>query len=188
MGTDEVGLLGAFNLENITAGIAAVATQGIYDTGLIREVVSQFRGLEHRLEFVAEKEGVKYYNDSFSTTPETAVAALSAFSAPVILIVGGSEKNSDYKALARELSSRPVKALLATGKTGPKIAEQARGLGFSGRIIDTGLTDMERIVKVAAEQSSSGDVVLLSPASASFDMFTDYKHRGELFKKFVALL
>ena len=185
MDVSEVGLLGEFNLENVTAAITAVFAAGVNDFALMRKVITEFKGLEHRLELVSEIKGVRFYNDSFSTTPETAMAALTAFSAPVILIAGGSEKNSDYAQLGKKIASSQVKALLAIGITGPKIAKAARIAGYNGKILEENLGNMQLIVAKANELASTGDVVLLSPASASFDMFTNYKHRGELFKKFV---
>ncbi len=186
--TSEVKLLGRFNLENITAAIAASAAVGVADKELIRKAVSEFRGLPHRLEFVREVKGVKFYNDSFSTTPETAIAAISAFSSPLILIVGGSDKNADYADLARAIADSKIKALIPIGTTGPKVANFARKAGFAGRIIAVKPSSMETIVLEANSIAESGDVVLLSPASASFDMFKNYKHRGEMFKKFVTRL
>jgi UDP-N-acetylmuramoylalanine--D-glutamate ligase len=184
----KVGLLGEFNLENVSAAMAAVSAAGVNDKEIINKAISEFKGLPHRLELVAEIGGVKYYDDSFSTTPETAIAALSAFDAPLILIAGGSEKNSDYTTLGKDIARRNIKALLAIGLTGPKIAAAAASAGFEGIIAEKDLKDMQAIVGKASQLAESGDIVLLSPASASFDMFTNYKHRGELFKKFVKQL
>ncbi|OGE79432.1 MAG: UDP-N-acetylmuramoylalanine--D-glutamate ligase [Candidatus Doudnabacteria bacterium RIFCSPHIGHO2_01_FULL_46_14] len=186
--TTVVKLLGRFNLENVTAAIAAVTAAGVTDSEVIKKVISEFKGLEHRLELVAEIKGVRFYNDSFATTPETTMAALTAFDSPIILIAGGSEKNSNYHGLARKIAEHKVKDLIAVGITGPKIAALARDAGFGGKIYDTDLTDMEKIVAKANSVADPGDVVLLSPASASFDMFANYKQRGELFKKFVSKL
>jgi len=188
MQTGEVRLLGRFNLENVTAAIAAAAAVGVSDPVVIREVVSGFEGLPHRLEFVRSVGNVKFYNDSFATTPETTMAALSAFSEPTVLIVGGSEKNADYTQLGSTIAGSKVAALLPIGKTGPRIAESARRAGYRGKILDRAFGNMEEIVVVANEVARPGDVVLLSPASASLDMFSNYKHRGELFKKFVSRL
>src|SRR3989344_5514994 len=99
----EIGLLGKFNEANVAAAVAAVKAAGAKDFEIIKKIVREFKGLPHRLEFVAEKEGVKYYDDSFSTTPETAMAALTAFDTPIILIAGGSEKNSDYTELGKTI-------------------------------------------------------------------------------------
>ncbi|MDP3740935.1 MAG: UDP-N-acetylmuramoyl-L-alanine--D-glutamate ligase [bacterium] len=184
----DVKLIGRFNLENVTAAITAASCLGPLDPNVIKKVVSEFHGLPHRLEFVSEILGVKFFNDSFSTTPETAMAALSAFDEPVILIAGGSEKNADYTDLAGAVTDSKVKILIPIGITGPKIAKAARSAGFEGRIAEGDFGSMEEIVKKANSAAVSGDIVLLSPASASFDMFKDYKHRGELFRKFVKKL
>lgn len=181
----ESKLIGAFNLENITAAIAAAAAAGVADPGLIREVVSEFRGLPHRLEYVGEINGIKFYDDSFSTTPETAAAALGAFPGPLILIAGGSEKKSEYAPLGRAIAHGLVKALLPIGRTGGRIAKAAREQGYQGRIVDKNLPDMLAIVKEANALARPGDTVLLSPGAASFDMFANYVQRGELFQKFV---
>lgn len=183
--TASVKLLGRFNLENVTAAVAAAAAAGVTDIGAIAHAVKAFPGLPHRLELVAEVRGVRFYNDSFATTPETTIAALTAFDSPVILIVGGSEKNSDYQGLAKFIASSRVKVLLPIGITGAKIVSLARAAEFPGRIIEKELGNMGEIVAAANEAAEPGDVVLLSPASASFDMFKNYKHRGELFKKMV---
>ncbi len=184
----QVKLLGRFNLENVTAAVAAVAAVGVTEAEVIRKVISDFKGLPHRLEFVRELKGVKFYNDSASTTPETTTAAVSAFAEPIILIVGGSEKNADYSRLAQTIADSKIKALIPIGLIGPKIAAQARQAGYQGRIVDEKLENMEKIVTKANELALAGDVVLLSPATASFDMFKNYLHRGELFKKFVERL
>ena len=181
----EVQLLGQFNLENVTASIAAAYACGVREFEAIRQTVKDFQGLPHRLEFVAEIKGVKFYNDSFSTTPETAIAAISAFDSPLVLIVGGSEKNADYHELARVIAQSKIAALVPIGITGPKIANFAREAGYDGRIIDKKFEDMEEVVREANLAASIDEIVLLSPASASFDMFTNYKQRGELFTKFV---
>lgn len=188
MSVEAVGLLGRFNLQNVTAAIVAAAAVGVRDSKLVEKVVREFKGLEHRLEFVAEIQGVRFYNDSFSTTPDTAIAAMEAFEGPLIMLVGGSKKGSDYSQLGHEIARCQVKALVPIGQTGQEIADFARNAGYDGRIIDKKFGTMEEIVDAASELADSGDVVLLSPASASFDMFSNYKHRGELFKKFVKRL
>lgn len=185
MSASEVGLVGKFNLENITAGIAASGAAGVDDAEVIRKAVRAFRGLPHRLELAAEIQGVKFYDDSCSTTPETAEAAISAFAEPLILIVGGSEKKSDYSGLAEAIAKGRIKALIPIGITGPVIAKLSRAAGFDGRILDVNLENMESIVAEANKFAEPGEVVLLSPASASFDMFANYQQRGELFQKYV---
>lgn len=182
MNVSDVKLLGRFNLENVTAAIAAAVAAGVNDFGAIKTAVANFTGLPHRLEFVRAVRGVKYYDDSFSTTPETAIAALSAFAEPIILIVGGSDKHADYGGLAQTIADKKIKVLISIGVTGPKIAELARNTGFKGKIIEEKLENMENLVAAASKAAEAGDIVLLSPASASFDMFRDYKDRGEQFQ------
>ena len=153
----------------------------------IRKAALSFEGLEHRLETVRMVCGVLYVNDSFSTVPETAIAALESFVEPIILIAGGSEKGSDFTELGTSIAQKKVKTLIAIGKMTDRIVTAATNAGYKGKII-TGLRDMHAIVKAAAGEASKGDVVLLSPACASFDMFTNYKERGKLFKHEVFLL
>jgi len=181
--TNKLQILGVHNWENIcaacTAGFLARA-----DLNSIKKVVFSFKGLEHRLEFVREIRGVKFYNDSFSTTPETTIAAIRAFSQPITLIVGGSEKGSDYTQLGKEISQSKVKTLILMGKTAQKIKKVVQGEGFRGKIIYKP-GGMKEIVQKAFAEAKKGEVVLLSPACASFGMFKNYKDRGEQFKKYV---
>lgn len=184
----EVFLRGEHNLQNVLAA-SLVARLMDVDRAKVREVARTFKGLEHRLEFVREVDGVKYYDDSFSTTPETAMAALHSFAEPLIMILGGSEKNSDYILLGQELHRCPnLKAVILVGVTAGRIEEAVRVAGgFADRVrVVRGLKDMGGIVKAAAAAAAPGDVVLLSPACASFDMFKNYKDRGEQFKKRVS--
>src|SRR6185312_3177550 len=126
---------------------------------------------EHRLELVREVHGVRYYDDSFSTVPETAIAAISAFTQPEILILGGSSKNSDFTELGKIISwVGNIKAIIGIGIEWPKIKSQIQNPQFA---IIEGLTSMKEIVTKAYELAESGDVVLLSPACASFDMFAN---------------
>lgn len=185
--TRELILPGAHNWENVTAAICAASLAGISSLA-IRKAIFEFKGLEHRLEFVRKVAGVKYFNDSFSTTPETAIAAIKAFKEPIILIAGGSEKGLDYIQLGREITNSSVKTLILIGQIAGKIEEAVMACsrfkvrGSKLKIIEN-LKTMKEIVKVASKETRPGDVVLLSPASASFDMFKNYKDRGEQFKK-----
>lgn len=178
----EVFLRGEHNLQNVLAASLASLSFGAKMTAAA-EVVKTFRGLEHRLEFVREVDEIKFYNDSFSTTPETAVAAIRSFSEPEVVILGGSEKGSDYRSLGRSVvQAHNLKALILIGLTAPKIkAAIAEAGGFKGQIVE-GLKSMAEIVGCAKSIAKSGEVVLLSPACASFDMFKNYKDRGEQFK------
>lgn len=182
---EELKLRGRHNLENITAASLAVYLAGAKPT-VIAEVVKSFNGLEHRLELVREVNGVKYYNDSFSTVPETAIAALDSFAEPIILIAGGSDKKSDYTELGKKIANANVKAIILVGDMAEKIKASIPSK-YKGEII-TGLTKMDDMVTKAANLASAGDVVLLSPACASFGLFENYKDRGNQFKEVVGKL
>lgn len=178
----EVKLLGKHNLQNICAAITAVwkVTQNI---DAIRSVVSSFSGLEHRLELVRELDGVRYYNDSFGTTPETATVAIQSFTEPEVVILGGSDKGADYTELAEVVAKANVRQVLLIGEQAERIKSALNAAGFTNTI--RGGSTIEEIVSTAHSQAQSGDVVLLSPACASFDMFSNYEDRGKQFKKAV---
>ncbi len=181
----DIFILGEHNWENVCAAVCVGKILGI-ENKIIREAVVGFKGLEHRLEFVREIGGVKYYNDSFSTTPETAIAALRSFAGPLIIILGGSEKGSNYLKLGRVISQMDnLKIVFLIGKTAGQLDEAVRvGGGFKETIkVIRGQGSMAAIVKTAASLAQKGDTVLLSPGCASFDMFKNYKARGEQFKK-----
>lgn len=183
--TEDIKLIGDHNLENVCAAVTAYY-QISQDLEPAQEVLSTFAGLEHRLEFVREVDGVKYYDDSFGTTPDTAVVAIRSFVEPKILILGGSDKGIPFDPLADEVAKARVKHVIAIGQTGHVIAELLRKRGFKD--ITEGLTSMSQIVSKAHEVAEPGDVVLLSTACASFGMFRDYKDRGEQFKQAVLKL
>ncbi|MBI3558776.1 hypothetical protein HY085_00095, partial [Candidatus Gottesmanbacteria bacterium] len=162
----ETKLRGGHNQENIAAAVAVAKIIGVSEIRVVR-VVRDFRGLEHRLEEVKTVKGVTFYNDSFSTTPETAIAAIKSFTEPEIVILGGSSKNSDFTELGSVISkAKNIKLVILIGAEGPKIARKIRGV----RVVRGGST-MAEIIKMAYNKAESGDVVLLSPACASFDMF-----------------
>ena len=177
--TSEVTLRGQHNLENIAAAATAAYLAGA-DLDSIKKVVKRFKGLEHRLEFVGQHAGIKYYNDSFSTTPDTAIAAVSAFTDPIILIAGGSEKNADYTDLGQAILKSAVKTAILIGDTGPRIKAK---IGRSKIKIIDNCKNIEDAVRAARSETKKGDVILLSPASASFDWFENYKQRGKKFKE-----
>lgn len=181
----DVKLLGKHNLQNICAAITAVWQVAPSDEA-IRSVVSTFGGLEHRLELVRELDGVKYYDDSFGTTPETAIVAMEAFDEPKIIILGGSDKGASFDKMAKTVSSNNVKTAILIGELAPAIEQSLRAGGFNN--IKTGLTKMTEIVDAARQAAQSGDVVLLSTGCASFDLFQNYKDRGEQFKQAVQAL
>lgn len=183
--TKDILLVGKHNWENVCAAVMAAIAAGV-DTRHIVKVLKTFNGLEHRLELVATISGVKFYDDSFSTTPETAEAAIEAFDAPEILILGGSSKNSDFTRLGKLISEKEnIKAIIGIGREWSRIKSKIKNEKL--KIIE-GCNNTHEIVKAASEMATLGDVVLLSPACASFDMFKNYKERGNQFKKEVLAL
>lgn len=178
----EVKLLGKHNQENICAATAAAFACGS-SLSSVTKVLREFSGLPHRLELAGQVEGVTFYDDSYSTIPETAIAAINSFTQPLILILGGSEKHSDYSKLGSAVAdAKNVKEIILVGVMAGKI-KQAIDLThkFKGKLSDGGKT-MQEIVMKAKALAKAGDIVLLSPAAASFDMFENYKDRGNQFK------
>ncbi|QHU90157.1 UDP-N-acetylmuramoyl-L-alanine--D-glutamate ligase [Candidatus Saccharibacteria bacterium oral taxon 488] len=180
--TDHLRLPGAHNLENACAAISAVTELPItvideqYAAGL-----ESFTGLPHRLKFVAEKNGVKYYDDSIATTPGSAIAALRAFEAPKVLVVGGYDKGADYDEMAVEITRQAVRAVIIIGANAAKIEQSLRQASVTATMVALGQTTMVDVVAQANQLSRPGDVVILSPAAASFGMFKNYVDRGEQF-------
>lgn len=183
--TKDVKLIGRHNLQNVCAAITAV-WQVSQDIAAITQVLKTFSGLEHRLEFVREFRSAKYYDDSFGTTPDTTIVAIQAIIEPKVLILGGSDKGSDYSSLIDEVIKNRVHTVIAIGQTGPKIAEMLKAKGFTNVI--SGLDKMTDVVATASKKAKPGDAVLLSTASASFGLFKDYKDRGDQFKQAVLAL
>jgi len=180
--TDDIHLLGEHNLQNVCAAVTAV-WQVVQDPRPIRDAVTDFSGLPFRLEKIRELHGVTYFNDSFGTTPETSIVAIKAFDQPKIIILGGSDKGADFNELARTIAGLDVRAAILIGKTAPKIAAALNQAGFKNII--TSPMSMKGAVLECQKQASDGDVVLLSTACASFDMFKNYKDRGEQFNQAV---
>lgn len=178
----DIKLLGVHNLQNICASITAV-WQVHKDVDAIKKVLSTFTGLEHRLEFVREFDGVKYYDDSFGTTPETSIVAIKSFEQPKVLILGGSDKGASYDQLAEVVADNRVKHTIVIGEIADKIVGSLKNKGFND--ITTGLKTMSEIVSAAKNISAPGDVVLLSTGAASFGLFENYKDRGNQFKSCV---
>lgn len=177
----DIFLPGKHNLENVCAAAMAAILAGV-STDTIEKVLKTFKGLEHRLEFVSEVQGVRYYDDSFSTIQETTIAAIKSFNAPEILILGGSSKKSDFTELGKVIrESKNIKAIIGIGIEWERMKSQFQISNFKFPIIE-GATNMNQIVQAASKIAKPGDVVLLSPACASFDMFKNYKERGEQFK------
>lgn len=180
--TSHLRLPGAHNLENACAAMSAVTELPITVTNeQFAAGLESFTGLPHRLKFVAEKSGVKYYDDSISTTPGSAIAALKAFTEPKILILGGSDKGAEYAELAQEIARQQMRAVIVNGANASEIAEILRKENVSCQIVQLEMAMMPMVVETAANQAQSGDVVILSPAAASFDMFKSYNDRGEQF-------
>jgi UDP-N-acetylmuramoylalanine--D-glutamate ligase len=180
--TNELKLLGEHNWQNACAAVTTV-WQITQNTEAMRSVLTTFSGLEHRLELVRELDGVRYYDDSFGTTPETAIVAIEAFVEPKVLILGGSDKGADYTKLATVVSKSSIRKVLLIGEQAGRIKTALEAAGVTDTMSGGG--DIGEIVATAREQAQPGDIVLLSPACASFDMFKNYKDRGEQFKRAV---
>lgn len=183
--TDEIKLLGQHNWQNVCAAVTAV-WQVTQDVEAIRSAITTFSGMEHRLELVRELDGIKYYDDSFGTTPETAIVAIEAFAEPKVVILGGSDKGADFGELAQTVAHNNVRHVITIGHTGPKIAQELEKAGFTS--ITQGPDTMPDIVTTAQQHAKQGDIVLLSTGSASFGLFKNYKDRGEQFKQAVQSL
>jgi len=175
----EIPLAGAHNVENVLAAVCAARLAGV-ESDVIRTAVGAFKAVEHRLEFVREVEGVRYYNDSKATNVDATVKAVEAFESGVWLILGGKDKDSDYATMSALLRER-VKGVLTIGSAAEKIERQLAGVVKIERA-----ETLERAVALAHEAAGTGDVVLLAPACASFDQFDNYEHRGRVFKELVA--
>ena len=177
---EELKLLGTHNYENVMAASAMAAAYGV-PLSSIRETIRNFGGVAHRIEFVTEKEGVAYYNDSKGTNPDAAIKAVEAMNRPTILIGGGYDKNSSYDEWIDSFGEK-VRYLVLVGATKEKIAETARRKGFDNVILaDT----FEEAVMESARLAREGDAVLLSPACASWGMFKNFEERGDKFKELV---
>lgn len=176
----DMNLVGMCNVENVMAAIAITEAMGV-PMSTILDVVGNFHAVEHRIEFVATKGGVDYYNDSKGTNPDAAIQGIKAMSKPTILIGGGYDKQSEYDEWIDSFDGK-VKWLVLIGQTREKIAECARRHGFDKiRFADT----YEECLKLCTELAEEGDAVLLSPACASWGMFPNYEVRGEMFKEYV---
>jgi UDP-N-acetylmuramoylalanine--D-glutamate ligase len=178
MDAAEVRIKGVHNLENAMAAAAMALLAGC-PVAAVRKTLSEFPGLEHRLEFVRELDGVRYINDSKGTNVGAVLKSIESFSAPLILIAGGRDKAGDFSALG-PLVSEKVKTLVLIGESSEKIG---KALGDLTETVKA--KDLTEAVAISREMAAWGDVVLLSPACASFDMFRDFEDRGRQFKKLV---
>lgn len=186
LSVDEIRLPGRHNVENYMAAVAAV--MDYVDPEQIRAVAREFGGVEHRIEWVRDLDGVAYYNDSIASSPSRAQAGLCSFSEPIVLIAGGYDKHLDYSEFG-DLVAQRVKALILLGATSEKIRRAVlASRHYSPALSITEVSSMEEAVKAAREQAARGDVVLLSPASASFDLYRNFMERGRHFKDLVNAL
>ena len=176
----DMQLLGVHNYENVMAAVAITMHMGV-PVECIRKAIAEFKAVEHRIEFVREVHGVKYYNDSKGTNPDAAIKAVQAMVTPTVVIGGGYDKQSSYEEWIDSFGDT-VKCLVLLGATADKIEATARKAGFTNIIR---VASLEEAVKVSAAQAQSGEAVLLSPACASWDMFKSYEQRGTLFKEYV---
>ena len=181
--TDQLNLPGRHNHENVMAASAMALAYGV-PVEVIRKVVKEFKAVEHRIEYVTEKNGVVYYNDSKGTNPDAAIKGIQAMDRPTLLIGGGYDKGSSYEEWIQAFDGK-VKYLVLIGQTREKIAETARKLGFTDIVFAESL---EEAVQFCADHAVSGDAVLLSPACASWGMFPNYEVRGQIFKELVRKL
>lgn len=180
----DIKIRGIHNYENICAALAATSTITNIETQIL--AIKEFKGVEHRLEFVRELNGVKYYNDSIGTSPVSTIAGLNTFDENIILLAGGSDKGLDYKEVGEAIAKK-VKILILTGPTSEKIENATNeALIKQGNAMNIyHCKDLEEAVKLAKDKANLGDIVLLSPASASFDAFKNFMERGEKFKEIV---
>jgi UDP-N-acetylmuramoylalanine--D-glutamate ligase len=174
----EIPLAGGHNVENVLAAVAAARLAGAEPAATAKGVRS-FTGVEHRLEFVAEIGGVRYYNDSKATNVDATLKALDAFPGRILILLGGKDKGSDYTVLQKPLREKSILALLI-GAAAEKIEKQ-----ITGSVAIERAGTIERAVEIASHAARPGDVVLLAPACASFDQFQNYEHRGRVFKDLV---
>ena len=181
--TDELKLLGQHNFENVMAAVAMAYYAGV-PMDSIRKSICEFTAVEHRIEYVTEKNGVVYYNDSKGTNPDAAIKGIQAMNRPTLLIGGGYDKGSSYDEWLNSFDGK-VKYLVLIGQTKEKIRDAAERLGVCPCIL---CEDLEEAVKVCAEKAEPGDAVLLSPACASWGQFDNYEQRGDMFKEYVRKL
>ena len=180
---DELNILGEHNYENVMAATAMAMSVGV-PMESIREVLRRFQAVEHRIEYVTEKRGVRFYNDSKGTNPDAAIKAIKAMNRPTYLIGGGYDKQSEYDEWIESFDGK-VKELVLIGQTAEKIRDCAHQHGFMNTII---FETFEEAIRYCYNQSTAGDAVLLSPACASWGMFVNYEERGRIFKEIVRSL
>ncbi len=181
MPANEVRIPGGHNLENAMLCAALGLCMGV-DKEAVRRALRDFPGVEHRIEFVCERSGVQYINDSKGTNPDSTIKAVAAMTRPTVLILGGYDKHNEFSELFASFEGR-VKAIVALGVTAPKIIQAAKEAGFANILHCQG--DFKQAVDMARDAAQPGDTVLLSPACASWDMFENFEQRGRVFKDIV---
>ena len=178
--TEDLKLLGKHNFENVMAAVAMAYYDGV-SMDSIRKSICEFTAVAHRIEYVTEKNGVVYYNDSKGTNPDAAIKGIQAMNRPTLLIGGGYDKQSGYDEWIEAFDGK-VRYLVLIGQTKEKIKEAAEKHGFHDIIL---CEDLKEAVKVCEEKARPGDAVLLSPACASWGQFDNYEQRGDMFKEYV---
>jgi len=176
---EDLKIRGPHNFKNILMAVEVTKSFKI-DEAIIKKVVLNFHGLPHRLEFVGKINGISFYNDSAATNPESTAMAIKSFSAPQILIMGGKDKNLNYSILAKTIKKSSVKKVFIFGENKDKINKK-----IAPAISTENCVDLKSALEKSFKIAYNGDIILFSPGSASFDMFRDYKDRGEQFKKLV---
>lgn len=180
---NELQILGTHNYENVMVAVAMAASYGV-DMEIIRNTVKAFKGVVHRIEYVAEKNGVAYYNDSKGTNPDAAIKGIRAMNRPTVLIGGGYDKQSDFHEWIESFDGK-VKHLVLIGATKEQIQKEAAECGFTNCVLRD---SFKEAMDTCVELAEPGDAVLLSPACASWGMFANYEERGDEFKKYVQAL
>ena len=180
---NELNILGKHNYENVMAAVGMSLSFGVPMEKIV-EVLKKFVAVEHRIEYVTEKRGVKFYNDSKGTNPDAAIQGIRAMNRPTLLIGGGYDKESSYDEWIESFDGK-VRYLVLIGQTKEKIKAAAERLGFTDIIL---CEDLKEAVQICAEKANPGDAVLLSPACASWGQFDNYEQRGDMFKEYVKAL
>lgn len=175
-------LSGSYNQENVGAALS-VASLLRLPKGSALKTVANFKNLEHRLQFVVESKGVRYFDNSFSTTPESSVLDLASFDCPIILIAGGADKGADFSSFARKIKEKAKSLILLPGEGSQRLKKELQRISFPQKKLIM-INDMASAVAQARRLAENGDVVLLSTGCASFGIFRNYKERGDLFQKY----
>ena len=183
LNVNDLNIIGGHNHENVMTAVGITLSLGV-PMHVIAEACKEFKAVEHRIEFVRERFGVKYYNDSKGTNPDAAIQAIKAMPGPTLLIAGGYDKHSEYDEWIESFDGK-VRYLVLIGQTRDKIAECARKHGMNDIMY---AEDLKEAVQVCASYANSGDFVLLSPACASWGQFKNFEERGTMFKEFVNAL